>query len=316
MKKQIGNALALYPTPLVVVGTMVRGKPNWVLVGHIGIIGHDRVMVSLAKPHYTNQGVKETRTLSINIVDEAMLKKADYVGCVSGSQEDKSEVFPHHIAEGGVPIIDEAPVVMACTVEDVYETEGFESFICKIAATYAEETVLTPEGKIDYRILKPVLFEMPTYEYLKTGGALGKCKGFGTGQTPARPIFPLGPENTAYAQYFVGTSYLNMLTTQGAVIGNVTFEPGCRNNWHIHKASQGGGQILLVTDGRGWYQEWGKPAQALRTGDVVNIPAGVKHWHGAAKDSWFTHLAVEVAGENTSNEWLEPVNDAEYGKLP
>lgn len=128
-------------------------------------------------------------------------------------------------------------------------------------------------------------------------------------------IFPLGEENTGYAQYFVGTSYLNMLSAQGVVIGNVTFEPGCRNNWHIHKASKGGGQILLVTGGRGWYQEWGKPAQELHAGDVVNIPAGVKHWHGAAKDSWFVHLAVEVPGEDSSSEWLEPVSDAEYDGL-
>ena len=129
-------------------------------------------------------------------------------------------------------------------------------------------------------------------------------------------VFPLGQENTGYAQYFVGKSYLNMLSTQGMDIGNVTFEPGCRNNWHIHKASKGGGQILLVTGGRGWYQEWGKPAQELRAGDVVNIPAGVKHWHGVAKDSWFVHLAVEVPGEDAANEWLEPVTDEEYNQLP
>ena len=98
-------------------------------------------------------------------------------------------------------------------------------------------------------------------------------------------------------------------------IGNVTFEPGCRNNWHIHKSTQGGGQILLVTAGRGWYQEWGKPARALHPGDVVNIPANVKHWHGAARDSWFAHLAVEVPGEDTANEWLEAVDDESYSKL-
>lgn len=125
-------------------------------------------------------------------------------------------------------------------------------------------------------------------------------------------IFPRGKENTEYAQYFVGTSYLEMLTTAGAPIGNVTFEPGCRNNWHIHHK---GGQILLVTGGRGWYQEEGKPAQELHAGDVVNIPAGVKHWHGAAKDSWFVHLAVSVPAEGASNEWLEPVSDDEYSKL-
>ena len=179
MKKQIGNMLALYPTPLVVVGTMMNGKPNWVLVGHIGIIGHDRVMVSLAKPHYTNQGIKANRILSINIVDEAMLSKADYVGCVSGSKQDKSEVFPYQADEAGVPLITAAPVSMSCTVEDIYETVGFESFICKITATYAEESVLTPEGKIDYRALKPVLFEFPTYEYLKTDDVIGKCRSWG-----------------------------------------------------------------------------------------------------------------------------------------
>ena len=128
-------------------------------------------------------------------------------------------------------------------------------------------------------------------------------------------IFPRGGENTAFARYFVGKSYLNMLSTEQVSIGNVTFEPGCRNNWHIHRAARGGGQILLVTAGRGWYQEWGKPARALQAGDVVNIPANVKHWHGAASNSWFAHLAVEVPGEETANEWLEPVSDADYSQL-
>ena len=128
-------------------------------------------------------------------------------------------------------------------------------------------------------------------------------------------IIPRGGENTAFARYFVGKSYLNMLSTEQVPIGNVTIEPGCRNNWHIHRAARGGGQILLVTAGRGWYQEWGKPARALRAGDVVNIPANVKHWHGAARDSWFAHLAVEVPGEETANEWLEPVSDADYSQL-
>ncbi len=129
-------------------------------------------------------------------------------------------------------------------------------------------------------------------------------------------VFPRGGANTAYARYFVGNSYLNMLSTEGVVIGNVTFEPGCRNNWHTHHAAKGGGQILLCTAGRGWYQEWGKPARELHPGDVVTIPAGVRHWHGAAKDSWFAHLAVEVPGEAASNEWHEPVSEADYGKLP
>lgn len=125
-------------------------------------------------------------------------------------------------------------------------------------------------------------------------------------------VFPTGNTNDAYARYFTGQSYLNMLSTEQVAIGNVTFEPGCRNNWHIHHADQGGGQMLLVTAGRGWYQEWGKKAKELHPGDVVHIPAGVKHWHGAAKDSWFQHLAVEVPGENTRNEWCEAVSEEEY----
>ena len=127
-------------------------------------------------------------------------------------------------------------------------------------------------------------------------------------------IFDIGEKNP-FGQYFKGQSYLNMLSTEGISVGNVTFEPGCRNNWHIHHADKGGGQILLCTGGNGWYQEWGKEAQPLRAGDLVHIPAGVKHWHGAAKDSWFVHLSLEVPGENTSNEWLEPVSDEDYMKL-
>lgn len=126
-------------------------------------------------------------------------------------------------------------------------------------------------------------------------------------------IFPRGNLNEAYAKYFTGTSYLNMLSTERMFIGNVTFEPGCRNFWHIHHK---GGQILLVTGGRGWYQEFGKPARELHAGDVVNIPPETKHWHGAAKDSWFSHVAVEVPAEGASNEWLEPVSDEDYTQLP
>lgn len=128
-------------------------------------------------------------------------------------------------------------------------------------------------------------------------------------------VFPIGEANDAFAEYFVGQSYLNMLSTTQVGIGNVTFEPGCRNNWHIHHASKGGGQILLCTAGRGYYQEWGKEPVEMLPGTVINIPPEVKHWHGAAPDSWFQHLAVEVAGEDTSNEWLEAVTDEEYSKL-
>lgn len=128
-------------------------------------------------------------------------------------------------------------------------------------------------------------------------------------------VFPTGEKNEAFGKYFTGQSYLNMLTTEGVVIGNVTFEPGCRNNWHIHHAKSGGGQILLCTAGRGYYQEWGQPAQELHPGDVVVIAPEVKHWHGAAPDSWFAHLAVEVPGEECRNEWCEPVSDTEYKVL-
>ena len=135
-------------------------------------------------------------------------------------------------------------------------------------------------------------------------------------QHEASMIFPIGKPNDAFAQYFVGQSYLAPLSTEQVGIYNVTFEPGCRNNWHIHHADKGGGQILVCVAGRGYYQEWGKPAQELYPGDVVNIPPEVKHWHGAAPDSWFSHLAVEVPCENGSNEWCEPVTDDAYSKLP
>ncbi len=130
-------------------------------------------------------------------------------------------------------------------------------------------------------------------------------------------FFGLGQENTAYAKYFIGKSYLNPLTDpqKTVFIANVTFEPGCRNNWHVHHAKKGGGQLLICADGEGWYQEEGKPARSLKPGDVVTIPAEVKHWHGAKKESWFSHLAVEVPGEETSNEWLEPVTDEAYAAL-
>ena len=130
-------------------------------------------------------------------------------------------------------------------------------------------------------------------------------------------LFGQGEENTAYAKYFIGKSYLKPLTdpSKTVFVANVTFEPGCRNNWHVHHAKQGGGQLLICVDGEGWYQEEGKPAQSLRPGDVVTISAEVKHWHGAKKDRWFSHLAVEVPGEETSNEWLEAVDDEAYSTL-
>ena len=142
-------------------------------------------------------------------------------------------------------------------------------------------------------------------------------------ETPARSekdayqnsiFFPIGQENP-YGQFFVGQSYLAPVSTRQVPVFNVTFEPGCRNNWHIHRAASGGGQMLICVGGRGWYQEWGKEPVEMTPGTVVNIPANAKHWHGAAADSWFSHLAIEVAGESTSNEWLEPVSEEDYSKL-
>ena len=130
-------------------------------------------------------------------------------------------------------------------------------------------------------------------------------------------LFGIGAPNAAFAQYFVGRSYLKPLTDPQKTVfmANVTFEPGCRNNWHIHHAAEGGGQILLCTGGRGWYQAWGRAARELLPGDVVTVPAGVKHWHGAARDSWFSHVAVECPGKETANEWCERVSEADYGAL-
>ena len=131
-------------------------------------------------------------------------------------------------------------------------------------------------------------------------------------------VFGLGNENSAFAQFFIGNSYLNPLTVPGecaVFLANVTFEPGCRNNWHIHHAKSGGGQLLICTAGSGWYQEEGKAPVSLEPGTVITIPPEVKHWHGAKKDSWFSHIAVEVPGEEAFNEWLEPVDDASYNGL-
>lgn len=499
-----------------------------------------------------------------------MLPKADYVGSVSGASVDKSNVFDYHWGENGTPVIDASPLTMECDVVDIYETEGFDNFICSVANTYAAPEVLDGNGKLDYTRLKPVLFEFPTYSYIATGEIIGKCLnldkqpgmcakepmtadgivrlskievypqhldeymkyatevgevslrtepgvltmyavsekenpckvtiletyasreayekhiasehfqntsrgrctwssrwccltrrrsiprtesitsfkrimnriilisvftvltfnvmaqekivqtagrdqlggfapkfaelnddvlfgevwsrtdklglrdrslvtitslisqgitdnsltyhlqsaknngitrteiaeiithiGFYAGWPKAwaafrlakevwaeettgedakaafqrEMIFPIGEPNTAYAQYFTGNSYLAPVSREQVNISNVTFEPRCRNNWHIHKATKGGEQMLIGVAGRGWYQEEGKPAIEILPGTVIHIPANVKHWHGAAADSWFAHLAFEIAGENASNEWLEPVTDEEYDKL-
>ena len=174
-KKNLGKLLALYPKPMTVVGTKVEGKVNWLVVGHTGVIGHDRVLVSMSKQHYSNQGIKQSKKLSINLVSREMLPKADYVGSVSGETVNKSSVFAYHIGENGTPVIDVSPLTMECNVVDIYETEGFDNFICTVVNTYATPDVLDHNGKLDYTRLKPVLFEFPTYSYLATGEVIGKC---------------------------------------------------------------------------------------------------------------------------------------------
>ena len=174
-KKNIGSLLALYPKPMTVVGAEVEGKVNWLVVGHTGIIGHDRILVSMSKSHYTNQGIRKSKKLSINLVSRGMLPKADYVGSVSGASIDKSNIFEYHWGENGTSVIDVSPLTMECDVVDIYETDGFDNFICAVVNTYAAPEVLDSAGRLDYARLKPVLFEFPTYSYLATGEVIGKC---------------------------------------------------------------------------------------------------------------------------------------------
>ena len=174
-KQNIGNLLALYPKPMTVVGAEVEGKVNWLVVGHTGIIGHDRILLSMSKSHYTNQGIRKSKKLSVSLVSCEMLPKADYVGSVSGASVDKSEVFEYHIGENGTPVIDISPLTMECNVVDIYETEGFDNFICSVVNTYVSPDVLGDNGKPDYTRMKPVLFDFPTYSYLATGEVIGKC---------------------------------------------------------------------------------------------------------------------------------------------
>ena len=154
-KKNIGATLALYPCPVIVVGAMVNDKPTWTLVAHAGTVAHSHLMVSLVQAHYINKGIRENKKLSVNVVDESWLAKADKMGTISGNKEDK--------------------VSIECEVDGNYELENFDHFICKILATYADEAVLNEQGKIDYHTFKPVLFEFPTYEYFVTGEKVGNC---------------------------------------------------------------------------------------------------------------------------------------------
>ncbi len=174
-KKNIGATLALYPSPLIVVGAMVGGKPTWTLVAHAGTMAHNHLMVSLVQAHYINQGIRESKKLSVNVVDASWLKEADRMGTVSGNKADKSEAFAWTMGENGAPLINEAKVSIECEVDGNYELEHFDHFVCRILATYADEVILNEQGKIDYHVYKPVLFEFPTYEYFLTGEKAGDC---------------------------------------------------------------------------------------------------------------------------------------------
>lgn len=175
MKKNIGAELALYPAPVVVVGAMVNGKPNWTLVAHAGTVAHSHLMVSMVQAHYTNQGIRENKVFSVNVVDESWLKQADRMGVVSGNKEDKSGAFAYTVGESGAPLIDAAKVSVECGLEHHFEVQGFDNFVGKILATYADESVLNEAGKLNYHVFKPVLFEFPTYEYFITGDKVGNC---------------------------------------------------------------------------------------------------------------------------------------------
>lgn len=176
MKKNIGSVVGLYPTPSTIVGTVIGGKVNWINIAHIGIIGLDSIMISSRKSHYTNQGIKENKALSINLVSEDMLVEADYVGLVSGKLIDKSQVFKYHMGElTNVPIIDKSPLSMECEVIDIYDTENYDNFILKVIHTHVEEDRLDESGNINYEKIRPLLFEMPTRSYLRTGDVVAKC---------------------------------------------------------------------------------------------------------------------------------------------
>lgn len=175
MKKNIGATLALYPSPIIVVGAMIDGKPSWTLVAHAGIMAHSHLMISLVQAHYINKGIRETKKVSVNIVDESWLKEADRMGVISGNKEDKSGAFEYTIGENGAPLINKAKLSIECEVDGNYELEHFDNFICRILATYADDNILNESNKLDYHTFKPVLFEFPTYEYFVTGEAVGYC---------------------------------------------------------------------------------------------------------------------------------------------
>lgn len=175
-KKNIGAVFALYPTPDAIIGTEVDGKVNWINIAHLGIVGMDKIMLSMHKSHYSNKGIKENKTASVNLINKDMILKADYVGIASGHKVDKSDVFEYyHGTLEAAPLIKDSPISMECELVDNYETDDEDNFILKVVNTYVDENVLDAYGNIDYEKAKLVLFEMPTKSYLETGGKVGKC---------------------------------------------------------------------------------------------------------------------------------------------
>lgn len=177
MKTDIGKGITLYPTPIVVLGSMVDGKPSWMQAAHVGIVATSRLLVSCAKAHYTARGTQKGAAVSVSMVDRASLPKADYVGTVSGNDTDKSAVYQWTVASNGAPVPEEAPLTMACTVDDIYETEGFDNLILRIDSTLADDSILT-DGRIDYAKFKPILFEGPDYSYMEAGEVIGRGGSF------------------------------------------------------------------------------------------------------------------------------------------
>lgn len=179
MKKNIGSVLGLYPTPSTIIGTVVEGKVNWSTIAHVGIVGVDFIMLSIGKERYTSIGIKENKAVSVNLVSEDMVVEADYVGIVSGSKVDKSQVFKYYMGELNVPIIDKSPLVMECELVDIYDSKDYDNFILKVVHTHVEEDRLNENGNIDYEKVRPVLFELPTASYLRTGDLVAKCWNIG-----------------------------------------------------------------------------------------------------------------------------------------
>lgn len=248
-KKNLGKLLALYPKPMTVVGTKVEGKVNWLVVGHTGVIGHDRVLVSMSKQHYSNQGIKQSKKLSINLVSREMLPKADYVGSVSGETVDKSSVFAYHIGENGTPVIDESPLTMECNVVDIYETDSFDNFICTVVNTYAAPDVLDNTGKLDYTRLKPVLFAFPTYSYLATGEIIGKC--LNLDKQPAMCAkLPMATDGIVrLSKIEVWPEYLEEYMKYATEVGEVSLrtEPGVLTMYAVREKENPGMITILET---------------------------------------------------------------------